>query len=88
MIIKNDTTLKDALEQFCTVVQIESEETLKLIREFRILETWYYSPFWYKRLPDGSLETYSFDDLPQNLKEYIKELREGKFKGTEDEGSE
>lgn len=36
---------------------------------------WYYLPFWFKQTGNGIYELYSFDDLPNSVKEAIKENR-------------
>lgn len=37
---------------------------------------WYHLPCWYKKVGDGLYEEYSFDKLPNELKERIKMIRE------------
>jgi len=35
---------------------------------------YYYLPYWYRDNKDGTFEQLSFDQLPKDLKETIKEL--------------
>ena len=35
-------------------------------------ENWFFMPFWYKDLGNGRFEEVGFEQLPENVKEYIK----------------
>jgi len=50
------------------------ESTANCIYDFQGAD-WYYQPFWYKKLGDGLFQQFSFEELPTELKNEIKELR-------------
>ena len=37
--------------------------------------TWYYMPFWFKQVGEGEFEIITFEKLPENIIEMIKDLR-------------
>lgn len=42
--------------------------------------TWHYFPFWLKDMGDGTVEVYSFEKLPEQVKSAIEAFREHGFK--------
>lgn len=42
--------------------------------------TWHHFPFWMKDMGDGTVEIYSFEKLPEEVKSAIKLFREAGFK--------
>ncbi len=43
-------------------------------------EKYLYYPFWLKTLPDGVVEVVQWDNIPEELKELIKDQRNGTAK--------
>lgn len=41
------------------------------------IETWLYFPFWLKRVGKNEYVQYSFENLPESVKETIKHIRDG-----------
>lgn len=37
---------------------------------------WYHLPFWFRKVGDGIYEEYTYDKLPESLKERIRQARE------------
>lgn len=44
--------------------------------EYGQIETWLYYPFWLKRVGKNEYLQYSFEQLPESVKETIKQLRQ------------
>lgn len=40
-------------------------------------DNWYYIPCWFRKLKDGQYEAVTFENLPKQLLDRIKNLREG-----------
>ncbi len=38
-------------------------------------ESWYYMPFWFKKIKKGLYVQYKFDELPDDIKKIITENR-------------
>ena len=67
----------------------ESKELLKYASTIEVVksedgkekETWYFFPFWLQKTEDEEwLKMVSFDNLPDNVRNKIAEIREGGVK--------
>jgi hypothetical protein len=38
-------------------------------------ETWYYMPYWFRITPEGEVEVFSLDGIPDYLRNEIEQLR-------------
>jgi hypothetical protein len=56
------------LENSCTKIKQEDQ------RQF------YYMPFWWEKLGDGTWTVHNFDNLPPDLKQALRLMREHSFK--------
>ncbi len=39
---------------------------------------WYYMPYWFKKVGDGLYQQFTFDQLPEELKQRLNEIKETK----------
>lgn len=50
------------LEKFCNKIESRSGE-------------WFWMPYWFKKVGEDIYEQYSFDKLPQEIKDEINKIR-------------
>lgn len=63
MIIPKETSIKDILESTATAVN----------------DRYFYLPGWFEKLEEGDYRFRMFNDLPNELKETIKKIRDGGY---------
>lgn len=59
-----------------TLVKLTTEEA-DFIRSSGscVNDEWYYIPYWFRQIGENTFELFTFDKLPESLKEQISKLR-------------
>lgn len=77
MLRKGKRTIKNqSMTTELKLIETDSEFLEKIANKINVLgDEWFYMPFWFKKTGDNRFVIYTFDKLPDCVKEFIKENR-------------